>query len=71
MNENKEEVRITFRMPVELRDRVKASSKSNNRSMNAEIVDRLERSFEASNSTSQMDRIEAAVNSIIQKIGNK
>ncbi|HWM82968.1 MAG TPA: Arc family DNA-binding protein [Pseudolabrys sp.] len=39
------EVRITFRMPANLRERVAAAAEKNNRSMNAEIVARLEASF--------------------------
>lgn len=40
-----EQVQVNFRMPVELRDRIKAKAESNGRSMNAEIIDALEHSF--------------------------
>ncbi|WP_144982860.1 Arc family DNA-binding protein [Halomonas sp. C22] len=37
-----------LRMPPELRDKLKSASEENHRSMNAEIVARLQDSFEAS-----------------------
>lgn len=40
-----EQVQVNFRMPGDLRDRLKVSAEKNNRSMNAEIVSRLESSF--------------------------
>lgn len=42
---------MRLRMPPELRDQIEEAAKSNNRSMNAEIVSRLEQSF----SPSQVD----------------
>ncbi|MGO4480418.1 MULTISPECIES: Arc family DNA-binding protein [Rhizobium] len=44
MSEN-DEVRITLRMPEGLRDRLRRGSLDSGRSMNNEIVDRLEQSF--------------------------
>ena len=41
-----EQVQVNFRMPVELRDRIKAAADDNGRSMNAEIIIRLDRTFE-------------------------
>lgn len=40
-----EQVQVNFRIPAPLRDRLKAMAETNNRSMNAEIVARLEASF--------------------------
>lgn len=40
-----EHVQVNFRFPGDLRDRIKAAAEANNRSMNAEIVARLEGSF--------------------------
>lgn len=37
--------RFMVRLPDDMRDRLKAAAKENNRTMNAEIVARLERSF--------------------------
>lgn len=36
---------LNFRIPVELRDRLEAAARENNRSLTGELVDRLERSF--------------------------
>lgn len=40
-----EQVQVNFRMPVELRDRIRAAAEANHRSMNAEIIARLEETF--------------------------
>jgi hypothetical protein len=40
-----EQVQVNFRMPVELRDQLRSASEGNHRSLNAEIVARLEQSF--------------------------
>lgn len=40
-----EQVQVNFRMPVDLRDRIKAAADENSRSMNAEIILRLEQTF--------------------------
>lgn len=40
-----EQVQVNFRMPVDLRDRIKAAADANNRSMNAEIILALEEAF--------------------------
>lgn len=39
--------RINFRLPDGLRDRIKDAAKINNRSMNSELIARLEASFDA------------------------
>ena len=41
-----EQVQVNFRMPVELRDRIRAEADSHGRSMNAEIIMRLEATLE-------------------------
>jgi hypothetical protein len=41
----KDQDKFVLRMPDGLRDRLKAVAEENNRSMNAEIVDRIEKSF--------------------------
>lgn len=40
-----EQVQVNFRMPVDLRDRIKRRAEAEGTSMNAEIVDALERMF--------------------------
>ncbi|MDP7716939.1 Arc family DNA-binding protein [Acinetobacter baumannii] len=45
MSENQRDPQYKLRWPEELRDKVAASAKAYNRSMNADIVARLERSF--------------------------
>lgn len=42
---NRESDRFIIRLPEGMRDRIKAAAAENNRSMNAEIVARLETSF--------------------------
>lgn len=42
-----EQVQVNFRMPADLRDRIKAKAESNGRSMNAEIISALELYFPA------------------------
>lgn len=44
----------TLRIPAELKARVAESAKAHNRSMNADIVARLEKSFEEENSNQKM-----------------
>ncbi len=39
--------KVLVRMPDGMRDRIKAAAKEHNRTMNAEIIDRLDRSFAA------------------------
>jgi hypothetical protein len=46
MAETDEEVRITLRLPQKLRDRLISAAEMNSRSMNGEIVERLDYSFE-------------------------
>lgn len=41
----KQQVQVNFRMPEDLRDRIKAKAEKNGTSMNGEIVDALEKAF--------------------------
>lgn len=45
MTTKKQPVSYPFRAPLELRERLKRSAEDNNRSLNAEIIERLEASF--------------------------
>ncbi|RSO82926.1 Arc family DNA-binding protein [Acinetobacter ursingii] len=47
MSENQKEPQYKLRWNEELRDKVMGSAKENNRSINQEIIARLEQSFEA------------------------
>lgn len=47
MSDQHTTVQYQLRLPEELRDKIKDSAKTHNRSMNADIVARLEQSFEA------------------------
>ncbi|HGH4631503.1 Arc family DNA-binding protein [Enterobacter kobei] len=42
---SREDPQLRIRLPVELKDKIDDAAKSNNRSMNAEIVQRLDASF--------------------------
>ncbi|MBA7948866.1 Arc family DNA-binding protein [Citrobacter freundii] len=42
---SREDPQLRIRLPIELKEKVEASAKENNRSMNAEIVQRLERTY--------------------------
>lgn len=54
--------RSQFRLPADLADRLKAEAEKNNRSMNAEVVARLEKSFDG-----QLDRIESGVKKLLER----
>lgn len=43
-----EQIQVNFRMPVDLRDRIKIAAEVNNRSMNAELIAALEEMYPAS-----------------------
>ncbi|MBC6804146.1 Arc family DNA-binding protein [Acinetobacter baumannii] len=55
MSENQRDPQYKLRWPEELRDKVAASAKAYNRSMNADIVARLERSFELESDLSPLN----------------
>lgn len=46
MSENPKHVTVRLRVPPELRDKIAESASSHNRSMNADMVARLEKSFD-------------------------
>ncbi len=46
MSDNPKHVTVRLRVPPELRDKIAASSEQYNRSMNADMVARLEKSFD-------------------------
>ncbi|MDD2711303.1 MAG: Arc family DNA-binding protein [Simplicispira sp.] len=48
--------KVLVRMPDGMRDHLKAAAKTNNRTMNAEIVARLQQSFAVDNSLANSDR---------------
>lgn len=45
MNDDADEVRLTLRLPIGVRDRLIEKGKASGRSLNAEIVTRLERTI--------------------------
>lgn len=64
MSDNPKHVTVRLRVPPELRDKIAASSEQYNRSMNADMVARLEQSFEqppsAELSPTQLEQITKA-----------
>lgn len=46
MSDNPKHVTVRLRVPPELRDKIASSAEQYNRSMNADMVSRLEQSFE-------------------------
>ena len=60
-----QEFRSQFRLPVDLAEKLKHSAEENRRSLNAEIVNRLERSYE--DDAEQLDRIESGVNKLLSR----
>lgn len=55
-----------LRMPTDVRARIEEAAVANNRSMNAEIIARLEATF---TDDGQLDRIEATVLALARKAG--
>lgn len=58
-----QDFRSQFRLPIDLADKLKKSADESRRSLNAEIVVRLEASY--SSDTEQLARIETALNKLI------
>lgn len=56
-----------LRMPPELKERLFASAKEMNRSLNSEIVARLEKSFEAEDTPEDLRKIIKEENNNLQK----
>jgi len=59
--EEDQQVRITFRLPLKLRQMLSLEAEKNNRSMNAEIIARLERSFISSGREATIEEIKAVL----------
>lgn len=55
MSDNPKHVTVRLRVPPELRDKIADSANAHNRSMNADMVARLEKSFEESALISSQD----------------
>lgn len=61
---SREDPQMKVRLPADLKDQVEAAAKTNNRSMNAEIVARLQASFSPS---IDADHLEATVGYLIER----
>lgn len=57
------------RFPEGLRNRLKDAAKTNNRSMNAEIIARLEDSFDQSDMSARLDALEKGIEELKAQIG--
>ena len=55
---------VKLRLPDGMRDELKEAAKVNGRSMNAEIIARLER-FKAQQSNQQLDRMEKKIDRLV------
>lgn len=60
--------KVIVRLPDGLRDRLKAAAASNNRSMNAEIVTRLQSTFEPEPTTDDAESITAAIHALVDRL---
>lgn len=71
----KEQAKFIVRMTDDLRDELKAQAASNKRSMNAEIIDRLEKSFHLAERLSRIlyegERIAAAYDRLLSSLGHE
>ena len=65
MSDNPKHVTVRLRVPPELRDKIAASSEQYNRSMNADMVARLEKSFEMDSDQDQTQLMQTAMIQII------
>ncbi|MFW1665771.1 Arc family DNA-binding protein [Acinetobacter ursingii] len=68
MSENQKEPQYKLRWNEDLRDKVMVSAKENNRSINQEIIARLEKSFENEPALTQKVDISDALNKILGEI---
>lgn len=64
--------RSQFRLPLDLADKLRESAEASNRSMNAEIVARLEKSFDNDSSsggliTVSMEEFDAVIESAVNR----
>ena len=62
MSDQHTTVQYQLRLPEDLRDKIKESAKNHNRSMNADIVARLEASFESNTNQVPASKYEALYN---------
>lgn len=58
---SREDPQLRIRLPIELKEKIEGSAKNNNRSMNAEIVQRLDGSFLAEVSEDEVLSAEEAI----------
>ncbi|CNI02408.1 Rha family transcriptional regulator [Yersinia frederiksenii] len=59
---SREDPQLRIRLPIELKEKIEESAKTNNRSMNAEIVQRLDMSFFNETSTDELISAKEAIN---------
>lgn len=75
-----QQARYLLRLPDGLRGQIEASAKANNRSLNAEIISRLERSFDLDDGLTELndgfsdhekriDQLEAQVQTLLERAG--
>lgn len=57
----RDELQVNFRMPAELKARLETAAKGANRTLTAEIVFRLEGSFQTSGEAASVSELEARV----------
>ncbi|WP_046620295.1 MULTISPECIES: Arc family DNA-binding protein [Klebsiella pneumoniae complex] len=62
---SREDPQLRIRLPIELKDKIEASAKANNRSMNAEIIFRLNLSYLLDEDKSMFTEV-AETNSYVQ-----
>lgn len=80
MSDNPKHVTVRLRVPPELRDKIAASSEQYNRSMNADMVARLEQSFENQENSDiaqlkqQIERMDQTIKTLattLQSVANR
>lgn len=59
---SREDPQLRIRLPIELKEKIEESAKANNRSMNAEIVQRLDISFFNETTTDELISAKEAIN---------
>lgn len=60
-----------LRLPLELKERIEKAAVTNNRSMNAEIVDRLEQSFDIEAAERNLREERAAIDAILKRMAEQ
>lgn len=73
MSDNPKHVTVRLRVPPELRDKIAESSEQYNRSMNADMVARLEKSFESESpeTNERREKEITYINSMFQELIQK